>query len=218
MAKKKIILIGGGGNCKVVISILEKIDQFEIAGIIDHKDKVGNFIDHIRIIGSDDDLSKIYKSGIDYGLVTVGSIKDNLKRYQLFNMLKAIGFKFPRVISPESIMDKHTKIGEGSIVMPGCIINIDSSIGVNCIINTGATVEHDCSIGDHCHIAPGVNISGGVSVADLSFIGTGATIIQGIQIGKNATIGAGSVIIKNISDNVIAVGNPAKVIKIKNTI
>jgi len=51
---------------------------------------------------------------------------------------------------------------------------------------------------------------------ELSFLGIGATIIQGIKIGKNVTIGAGSVIIKDIPDNVITVGNPAKIIKSKN--
>jgi len=50
---------------------------------------------------------------------------------------------------------------------------------------------------------------------ELSFIGISTTIIQGIKIGKNVTIGAGSVVIKNNSDNVIAVGNPAKIIKSK---
>ena len=50
---------------------------------------------------------------------------------------------------------------------------------------------------------------------ELSFIGIGATIIQGIKIGKNVIIGAGSVVIKDITDNVIVVGNPAKIIKNK---
>lgn len=48
---------------------------------------------------------------------------------------------------------------------------------------------------------------------ELSFIGIGATIIQGIKIGKNVTIGSGSLVIKDIPDNVIAVGNPVKIIK-----
>jgi acetyltransferase-like isoleucine patch superfamily enzyme len=51
-----------------------------------------------------------------------------------------------------------------------------------------------------------------------SFIGIGTTIIQGIKIGKNVNIGAGSVVIKDIPDNVIAVGNSAKIIKSKNKI
>ena len=50
---------------------------------------------------------------------------------------------------------------------------------------------------------------------ELSFLGIGATIIQGIKIGKNVTICAGAVVIKDIPDNVIALGNPAKIIKSK---
>ena len=214
MVKKKIILIGGGGHCKVVISILKKLDNFEIAGIVDNY-KSESFISGIKIIGTDDDLKDIYKSGIHYALITVGSTKDNTKRYRLFNIAREIGYKFPVIISPETIVDKSVKMDEGTVIMPGSIINIDSSIGKNCIINTGAIIEHDCKIGDYCHIAPGVHISGAVNIGELSFIGIGTTIIQGIKIGKNATIGAGSVLIKNLPDNVIAVGNPAKIISNK---
>ena len=213
MAKNKIVLIGGGGHCKVVISILKKMNNFEIAGIVDNY-KSESFISGIKIIGTDDDLKDIYKSGIHDALITVGSIKDNTKRYRLFNMAKAIGYKFPVIISPEAIVDE-VRIDEGTVVMPGSIINIESSIGKNCIINTGSIIEHDCKIGNHCHIAPGVHISGEANVGELSFLGIGTTIIQGIKIGKNVTIGAGSVVIKDISDNVIAVGNPAKIIKIR---
>jgi len=212
MAKKKIILIGGGGHCKVVISILKKLDNFEIAGIVDNY-KAENFISGIKIIGTDDDLKDIYKSGIHNAFITVGSIKDNIKRYRLFNMAREIGYKFPVTISPKAIVDDNVKIDEGTVIMPGNIINIDSSIGKNCIINTGAIIEHDCKIGNNCHIAPGVHISGSVNIGELSFIGIGATIIQGVKIGKNVTIGAGSVVIKNIPDNVIVLGNPAKIIK-----
>ncbi len=38
---------------------------------------------------------------------------------------------------------------------------------------------------------------------------------KGIKIGKNTTIGAGAVVIDNLPDNVVAVGNPTKVIKKK---
>ena len=214
MSKEKIVLIGGGGHCKVVMSILKKFDQFEIVGIVDNY-KEDNTISGINVIGSDDDLKDFYKSGIKNALITVGSIKDNTKRSRLFDMAKKIGFNFPTIISSDAIVDSTVKINEGTVIMPGSIINIDSSIGKNCIINTGAIIEHDCKIGNHCHIAPGVHISGAIDIDELSFIGIGATIIQGIKIGKKVTIGAGSVIIKNIPDNVIAVGNPAKTIKDK---
>ncbi len=215
MSKKKIVLIGGGGHCKVVISILKKLDNFEIEGIVDNY-KAGSLISGIKIIGTDNDLKDIHKSGINYALITVGSVRDNIKRYRLFNMAREIGYKFPSIISPEAIVDEIVRIDEGTVIMPGSIINIDSSIGKNCIINTGAIIEHDCKIGNHCHIAPGVHISGAVNISELSFIGIGATIIQGIKIGKNVTVGAGSVVIKDIPDNVIALGNPAKIVSNKN--
>ena len=212
MAKKKIVLIGGGGHCKVVISILKKLDNLEIVGIADNY-KIGSLISGVKVIGTDDDLKDIYKSGVHNALITVGSIKNNTKRYKLFNMAKEIGYKFPVIISPEAIIDKSVRIDEGTVIMPGSIINIDSSIGNNCIINTGAIIEHDCKIGNHCHIAPGVHISGVINIGELSFVGIGTTIIQGIKIGKNVTIGAGSVVINDILDNVISAGNPAKILK-----
>lgn len=214
MAKKKVILIGGGGHCKVVISILKKLNNFEIVGIVDNY-KSESLISRMKVIGADNDLKDIYKSGIHDALITVGSTKDNTKRYRLFNMAKEIGYNFPVIISPEAIVDESVKIDEGTIIMPGSIINIDSSIGKNCIINTGTIIEHDCKIGNHCHVASGVHVSGSVEVGELSFIGIGATIIQRIKIGKNVTIGAGSVVIKDIPDDVTIVGNPAKIVKNK---
>lgn len=215
MVKKKIILIGGGGHCKVVISILKKLDNFVIAGVADNY-KAGSIAHDIKILGRDDDLENIYKSGIHYAFITLGSIKENVKRYDLFNMARNIGFIFPVIISQEAVIDENVYIGEGTAIMPGSIINIDSSIGKNCIINTGSIVEHDCKIGNHCHIAPGVHISGAVHIGEFSFIGAGTTIIQNTTIGTDVTVGAGSVVIKDIPDSVIAVGNPAKIIEHKS--
>ena len=214
MIKEEIVLVGGGGHCKVVISILRKLGDFQIVGIVDNY-KVGSLIKGINVIGGDEDLESFHKKGIRNVLITVGSIKDNRKRYELFNMIKKIGYKFPIIISSEAIVDDAVKLGEGTIVMPGCVINIDSSVGKNCIINTGAIVEHDCKIGNHCHIASGVHISGDVEIGDLSFIGVGSTIIQGIKIGKNVTLGAGSVVIKDIPDDVVVAGSPVKPVKSK---
>ncbi|WP_426642547.1 hypothetical protein [Paenibacillus illinoisensis] len=45
------------------------------------------------------------------------------------------------------------------------------------------------------------------------WVGSGAIIVPGVTIGKGSVIGAGSVVTKDIPANVIAVGNPCKVLR-----
>ena len=52
-----------------------------------------------------------------------------------------------------------------------------------------------------------------INIGNNVWIGGGAIVCPGISIGDNTTIGAGSVVVKDIPANVIAVGNPCKVIR-----
>ncbi len=52
-----------------------------------------------------------------------------------------------------------------------------------------------------------------VTIEDNVWIGGGVIINPGVTIGKNSVIGSGSVVTKNIPENVLAAGNPCKVIK-----
>ncbi len=217
MDKKRVLLIGGGGHCKVVISQLKKLTEFEIVGIVDNCKPIDSLVLGIKVIGKDVDLKNFYEKGIKYALITVGSVKDNLKRAKLFEIVRKIGYKFSVVISPGALVDTSCIIKEGTVIMPGSIINVDSSIGKNCIINSGAIIEHDCKIGNHCHIAPGAHLSGDVGIGDLSFLGIGSTVIQGIKIAKNVTIGAGSVVTNDILDNRVVMGNPTRITKKKES-
>lgn len=52
-----------------------------------------------------------------------------------------------------------------------------------------------------------------ITVGNDVWIGAGVCVMPGVTIGNNVVIGSGSVVVKDIPDNVVAVGNPAKVIK-----
>ncbi len=52
-----------------------------------------------------------------------------------------------------------------------------------------------------------------VHIGKNCWIGAGAIILPGINVGDNSVIGAGSVVTKDIPDNVVAVGNPCKVLR-----
>ena len=52
-----------------------------------------------------------------------------------------------------------------------------------------------------------------VLIREYAWVGAGATILPGVCIGRHAIVGAGSVVTKDVPDYAVAVGNPAKVIK-----
>ncbi len=97
----------------------------------------------------------------------------------------------------------------------------------NCTILDVAMVK----IGDNCLIGPNVAIyTAGhpvhpdtrntgyeygieVVIGDNVWIGGNSVICPGVHIGNNVVIGAGSVVTKDIPDNVIAAGNPCRVIR-----
>lgn len=52
-----------------------------------------------------------------------------------------------------------------------------------------------------------------ITIRDNVWIGGGSIICAGVTIGENTTIGAGSVVVKNIPADVVAAGNPCKVLR-----
>jgi maltose O-acetyltransferase len=107
------------------------------------------------------------------------------------------------------------------------------SVGKRFFANFHLTIldEARVTIGDDCFIGPNVSIytachstdpvernsrrewAEPVTIGDNVWIGGSVTILPGVTIGNNVTIGAGSVVTRDIPDNVVAVGNPCRVIK-----
>ena len=52
-----------------------------------------------------------------------------------------------------------------------------------------------------------------VTIGENVWIGAGVVIVPGVHIGRNSVIGAGSIVTKDIPENVVAVGNPCRVLR-----
>lgn len=59
----------------------------------------------------------------------------------------------------------------------------------------------------------GPELASPITIGDNVWIGGGSIICAGVTIGDNTTVGAGSIVVKSIPANVVAVGNPCRVIK-----
>ena len=208
---KKIIIIGAGGNSKVIIDILlsriELGEELQITGILDD-DKAKKSLKDFPVLGSIDMIPELQK---DKELYFINGVGNNHIRRRIYEENPGLQYYTP--IHPSAVIGSGVTVGSGSVVMPGAIINADSCVGKQTLINTGAVVEHDNQIGDFVHIASGVVTAGNVAVGECTMLGTGTRIIQGITIGSHVMVGAGAVVIRNIEDHVTAVGVPAKTIR-----
>jgi acetyltransferase-like isoleucine patch superfamily enzyme len=92
------------------------------------------------------------------------------------------------------------------------------SIGNNVLIGTNTMIlDNDFHNADPSkRLLSSENPARPVIIEDNVFVGTNSLILKGVTIGENSVIGANSVVINNIPKNAIAIGNPCKVVVIKN--
>jgi sugar O-acyltransferase (sialic acid O-acetyltransferase NeuD family) len=143
-------------------------------------------------------------------LITVGSPES---RSLLRSKLDLNNLQLAQFVSNESYISPSAQLSLGVIVSKGVTIANNAIVGKNAAINVNSIVGHDVTIGENCSISSQVNIGGGSRVGDGSYIGMGSLIREGVKIGENSVIGMGSVVFEDIPSGVVAVGNPARVVK-----
>ena len=157
--------------------------------------------------------------------------------FQARRLLHDFNFSAPdRIKQRQNIISSlFGNIGDNFTVKPpfycdfGCHIFAGDNLYINydCTILDGNTVH----LGNNVLLAPKVQIYTAshpidpetrlssleltvpVTIGDNVWLGGGVIVCPGVKIGNNVTIGAGSVVTKDIPDNVVAVGNPCRVIK-----
>ena len=132
--------------------------------------------------------------------------------------------------------EMFAEIGEDCYIDPPFHSNFGVAhihFGRNIYCNFGTTMVDDTHIyvGDYTMFGPNVTVATAghpilpelreqvyqynalVHIGRNYWIGAGAIILPGITIGDNVVVGADSVVTKDIPDNVVAVGNPCKVLR-----
>ena len=134
------------------------------------------------------------------------------------------------------LKEMFAEIGEGCYIEPPFHANWGGKnvhFGKNVYANFNLTMVDDTHIyvGDVVMFGPNVCVATAghpilpelrekayqynfpVKIGKNCWIGAGAVIVPGVTIGENTVIGAGSVVTKDIPANVVAVGNPCKVLR-----
>lgn len=107
----------------------------------------------------------------------------------------------------------HIHLGSGTYINVNCNFIDDGEIFVGEKVMFGpavtiATVGHPIKLDMRKYM-----YTDPVTIGDNCWIGANVTICPGVTIGENSVIGAGSVVTKDIPANVVAAGNPCKVLR-----
>lgn len=127
------------------------------------------------------------------------------------------------------------EFGDNANIIPPftCDYGCNVKIGDNTVINhSGVFLDtNEINIGKHALIGPksglygaihpfdvearneGIEKAKTINIGDGAWLGGKVTVVPGVSIGKHSVIGAGSVVTKDIPDDVVAVGNPCRVIR-----
>ncbi len=165
---------------------------------------------------------------------------DSIMNEQLRHLDKLYDFNMTRPTELDKrerlLKEMFAEIGENCYIEPPFYSNWGGAhchFGNNVYCNFGVTMVDDTHIyvGDCTMFAPNVTVAtaghpilpelrekayqynASVHIGRNCWIGAGAIIVPGITIGDNTVIGAGSVVTKDIPSNVVAVGNPCKVLR-----
>jgi serine O-acetyltransferase len=124
--------------------------------------------------------------------------RENLALF-IYHRLRGYGL----VISPKAIISKNVSFPHPTAVV----------IGKGVVVEDGVTVFHSVTLGGS---RQGDATSNNMPVIKKNtIIYSGVAVLGGVTIGEGCIIGANSVVIHNIPDNSVAVGAPAKIIKLR---
>jgi sugar O-acyltransferase (sialic acid O-acetyltransferase NeuD family) len=207
-----LVLLGGGGHAKSVLTVVKKLGQYRVAGYVDSEDR-GQLLG-VPYLGNDDDLKGLVSRYSLHGAVIgIGNTTLSRVRPALMQFLGTLPLECPAICSPAAVINEEVRLGKGTVVLDGAVVNSGTTIGDCCIINTQSTVEHDCILGDNIHVSPGALLSGGVSIGNNTLVGAGSIVIQGVRICKDCVIGAGAVVVRDINEPGTYLGVPAERVK-----
>lgn len=165
---------------------------------------------------------------------------EEIMREQTLCLEKLYDFNATRPLEYEKRMtllkDMFAEIGDNCYIEPPLHSNWGGHhvhFGSNIYANFNLTLVDDTHIyvGDRTMFGPNVTIATAghpilpelrakgyqynapVRIGQNCWIGAGVIIVPGITIGDNVVIGAGSIVTKDLPDNVVAVGNPCRILR-----
>jgi acetyltransferase EpsM len=216
LIKKKVIILGAGGNANVIRSTINDInedsDKIEFLGFLDDRNDVRkNQLIKGKITKKNIDKFKKFKDVFFiWSLRSTDLGEGILKKYKVLNIEQK---KLLTVIHPTAVISKYSKIGYGVTIHPFVNVSTNVVIKNNVHIFSHSMIGHDTNLDHFSYVANNVSMGAFIKLNQGGYLGMNSTIRERVKIGKWSIVGMGSVVINNVKNFSVVVGNPATQLK-----
>lgn len=213
----KVVFWGASGHAKVLNECISRLGH-QLIAIFDNRPGLSSPVKGVALYTGMQGFREWLKLGLTEArfLIAIGGDRGR-DRLTLNDELEKSGLRPLSVIHPTAFVAESAVVQAGCQVLANASVCVDVQLGPQTIVNTKASIDHECVIGAGVHVAPGATLAGCVRVGDKTLIGAGATVLPRITIGADVVVGAGSVVTRDFPDNCVAYGNPARVIRTKES-
>ena len=213
MKLKRIVIVGAGLHAEYCIAVIERSMKHDIVGLVDSKKELGtNFLGY-PLLGRQEQLELYQKEyDIDGYFIAIG---DNWERHQVYIQTQKLvpDLELINAIHPSAIVDERTCLGRGLFIAAGVVISPGCNIGDGCLLGNGVKLGQQNELGGFSSVSVGSVTGGKVKLGEKTAITMGVTVVDRLSVGSNTVVGAGSTVLNGLPDNVLAYGNPARVVR-----
>jgi acetyltransferase EpsM len=122
------------------------------------------------------------------------------------------------VVDPSAVMGDSVLAGHGVWIQSGAAIMPTACIGSHVAVRSNAHVSHDVVVGDFVSVGIGAIVCGYSRLMEGAYLAPGTIIRDGVTVGKYSVIGLGATVVSDIPDYAIAMGNPARVVRMTSEV
>jgi len=218
--KKKILLLGGSSNTTIVASVIDRIPDMEVMGVVNDYVEIGTSFGEykkIPVVAKTDQLLSIFDKDPSIRLISVlaGMTNPRASYEKLLELYKTLPReRWTNVIDPAAVVPlEYCKLGVSVFVGPLAQISPNTTIGNFCMLMGNAFVGHNTVLDDFVHVTSNAVVGANMRIGIGVHVGTNSVTRGATTVGEYSIIGSGAVVLRDVETNSVVAGNPAKFIK-----
>lgn len=204
-------IYGAGGLGREVLELARQINEKhkrwdDFIFVIDGE--AGDNVNGVKVYSYQDAISA-FSGRLEMSM----GIGEPQVRERLYAKLRQDNIVTPALVHPDVHVPDTTVVGKGVTIQYGCFISCNVNIADYVYIQPHVNVGHDDVLKEGCMLSGMVNLAGNVTVGEYTYVALNVAVKEGVKIGNHSIIGMCSAVYKDISDDMIAMGNPARPMK-----